>query len=320
MKAVTRSKYGSPEVLSLEEVATPIPGVGEILVKVYAATVNRTDCAILTAKPFLMRFFTGFFVPKLKIMGTDFAGQIVGIGNNVSGFAVGDRVFGFNGLGYSSHAEYISIPENGPVIRIPDTITYEQAAASAEAAYYAIDMVDMVEPKAAQKALVNGATGAIGSATVQFLKYYGLYVTAVCHSDHTALVQSLGADKIIPYNKVDFTKDEEQYDLVFDAVGKSSFGNCKPLLKPKGIFASTEPNILQVIISSLLGGKKYRFRPPKDTKAALTKIKGLLETGRFCPVIDRCYALAEIVTAFEYVASGQKIGNVILNLELKTHL
>lgn len=312
MKAAIRTKYGSPEVLSVKEVSIPEHGDREILVRVHAATVNRTDCAILWGKPFLMRFFTGLFKPGLKTTGTDFAGEIEATGKNVSRFKPGDRVWGFKGFGLRSHAAYISIHEDSPVLMIPGNINYDEAAASAEGAYYALDAVNMLNPTAGQKALVNGATGAIGSAMVQFLKFYGAYVTAVCGADQSELVRSLGADKIIDLQTEDFTKDNELYDFVFDAVGKSTFEKCKPLLKPKGIYTSSEPNLFQVLITPLLGGKKVMFRPPKSIKTALAAIKELIENGHFKPVIDRKYPLDQIAAAFEYVASGKKIGNVVI--------
>jgi NADPH:quinone reductase-like Zn-dependent oxidoreductase len=315
MKAAIRTQYGSQKVLNIKEVETPTPRDKEILIRVYAATVNRTDCAILWGKPFLMRFFTGLFKPKLKITGTDFAGKIEAIGKNVSNFKVGDRVWGFKGFGIGSHAPYISISEDSPIIFIPDKITYDQAAACAEGAYYALDAVNMVNPKTGQKALVNGATGAIGSAMVQFLKFYGVYLTAVCSGDNSELVKSLGADKIINFNADDFTKDIEKYDFVFDAVAKSTFDKCKPLLKEKGIYTSSEPNLFQVLITTILGGKKVMFRPPKNIKAGLTFIKELLENGNFRPVIDRKYPIDKIAEAYKYVASGEKIGNVIITMD-----
>jgi len=312
MKAVIRIQYGSPQVLSVKEVPIPKPGNREILVRVHAATVNRTDCAILSGKPFIMHFFTGLFTPRLKTTGTDFSGKVEAAGKHVSRFKVGDKVWGFKGFGLKSHAEYISISEESPVLIMPANITYEEAAASAEGAYYALDAVNMLHPKAGQKALVNGATGAIGSAMVQFLKFYGVYVSAVCSADQSEMVRSLGADKIIDFKTADFTKDNELYDFVFDAVGKSTFYKCKPLLKPEGIYTSSEPNLLQVLITPLLGGKKAMFRPPKSIKKALADIKELLENGHFKPVINRKYPLDKIADAFEYVASGKKIGNVVI--------
>jgi NADPH:quinone reductase-like Zn-dependent oxidoreductase len=185
-----------------------------------------------------------------------------------------------------------------------------------EGAYYALSVINKLNPKTGQKGLVNGATGAIGSAIVQFFKYYGTYVTAVCGSENKELVKSLGADKLIDYKTDDFTKDNEEYDFVFDAVGKSTFGKCKRLLKEKGIYASSGgPNPLLVLITPLLGGKKEIFAPPKNLKASLSFIKDLVEKGSFRPVIDRKYPIDKLAEAYQYVATGQKIGNVIITMD-----
>jgi len=315
MKAAVRSKYGSPEVLSINEVDTPTPKDSEVLVKVHATTVNRTDCHILTGMPFFMRFFTGLFKPRLSITGTDFAGQIEAIGKNVTEFKAGDKVIGFDFLGLQSHAHYLAVSET-KISLMPGNITYDQAAACVEGAYYALNVINKLHPKTAQKALVNGATGAIGSAIVQFFKYYGTYVTAVCGSENTDLIQLLGADKLIDYRTNDFTKDNDSYDFVFDAVGKSTFRKCKQLLKKKGIYASSGgPNPVFVLITPLLGGKKEIFAPPKDLKRCLTLIKELVERGSFRPVIDREYPIDKIAEAYQYVATGQKIGNVIIAMD-----
>jgi NADPH:quinone reductase-like Zn-dependent oxidoreductase len=314
MKAAVRTKYGPPEILTIKELGIPSPKGREVLIRVHATTVNRTDCAILWGKPFLMRFFTGLFKPALAITGTDFAGQIESVGKNVSYFKPGDKVIGFRGLGLSTHAQYVAIPETEAIVNIPENISYKEAAACLEGPFYALDAVRMVKPEAGQKSLVYGATGAIGSAMVQFLKFYGLYVTAVCGGENRELLQSLGADKVIDYKTEDFTQDTERYDFIFDAVGKSSFASCKPLLKKKGTYVSTEPNFLHVLYTPLLGGKKVKFRPPRNIKAALLIIKDLIERGSFKPVIDREYPFDRIAEAFNYVVSGQKIGNVVITL------
>ena len=316
MKAAIRSKYGLPQVLSVKEVETPTAKDNEVLIKVHATTVNRTDCGILFGKPLLIRLFTGIFKPKLSITGTDFAGEIVATGIKVNSFKVGDKVMGFGGMGLGTHAQYISIPETKAILTIPVNINYEQATASVEGAFYALDNVNKLNPKAGQKAMVNGATGAIGSAIVQFLKYYGLTVTATCSTENINLVKSLGADRIIDYKKIDFTKDSDQYDFVFDAVGKSTFVKCKPLLKNKGIYTSTDGfvNFFLSIVTPVFRGKKVVFTPPKNVKAGLNFIKQLLEKGNFIPVIDRRYPIDKIVEAFTYAASGKKVGNIIITM------
>ena len=217
MKAAVRTTYGLPtDVLTIQEIDKPTPKDDEVLIKVYAASANRTDYHVLTGTPFFMRFYTGLFKPRLTITGSDFAGQVEAIGPAVKTFKVGDKVMGFGGVFcIGSHTEYITFPESKGIVLMPGNITYEQAAACLEGTYYSAAGINHLKPTAGQKALVYGATGAIGSADVQFLKYYGVYVTAVCGGEQTELVKSLGADKVIDYKTQDFTKDEEQYDYVF---------------------------------------------------------------------------------------------------------
>lgn len=316
MKAAVHVRYGLPEVISVQEVETPTPKDNELLIKAYATTVNRTDCHVLWGKPLFMRLFTGLFKPRLTVTGTDFAGQIEATGKSVTNFKIGDRVMGFEFWGLQSHAHYLTLAETKDMITIPGDITYDQAAACIEGAFYALNVIQKMKPKAGQKALVNGATGAIGSSMVQFFKSYGVSVTAVCSGENSELVRSLGADKIIDYKTEDFTKDKEQYDFIFDAADKCSFGQCKHLLTKKGMYSSSgAPDLLRLLTTSLSGGKKVVFAPPKNIKACLLFITGLMEKGNFKPVIDRKYPVAETAEAFSYVGSGQKIGNVILTME-----
>jgi NADPH:quinone reductase-like Zn-dependent oxidoreductase len=316
MKIVTRTKYGPPEVLSIQETDIPTPKDNEVLIKVYATTVNRTDCAILLAKPFIMRFFTGLRRPRRKGMGTDFAGKIESIGKNVSNFKIGDRVWGFNDQGIGTQAQYIVLKETSPIITIPDTISYSEAAASAEGMHYAINTINKVKLKAGDAVLVNGATGAIGSAALQLLKYYGTNVTAVCNTKNIELVRSLGADKVIDYTTQDFTKDDQTYHLVIDAVGKSSFSKCKHLLRPGGVFISADlgpgNENIYLPLTTRFSNKRVVFPLPTNIPRSLQLIKQLLESKQFIPVIDRTYPLEKIREAYEYVVSGQKTGNVIV--------
>jgi NADPH:quinone reductase-like Zn-dependent oxidoreductase len=319
MKAVIYEKYGSPSVLTIQEIGKPVPKDNEILIQVYAATVNRTDDAMLRAKPLIMRFFTGLLKPNKPILGTDFAGRIEAIGKNVSALKIGERVFGFDDRGLSSHAQYITVSENGPLATMPDTLRYDQAAASLEGAHYAYNMINKVTLQKGQKAIVNGATGAIGSATVQLLSYYGVKVTAVCNTKNTALVKSLGAEKVIDYKKEDFTKFNEKYSFVFDTVGKSTFAKCKPLLASGGVYISSEPgwmaqNLFLALITPIIGNKKVLFPIPTDCKRTVLLIKKLIEEGQFIAVIDRKYPLEEIAEAYRYVEKGEKTGNVIITL------
>ena len=323
MKAVICPTYGPPEVLELKEIEKPVPNDNEVLVKVHATTVNRTDCAILRAQPFIMRFIYGFLKPKLSTPGTDFAGMIETVGKNVSSFKVGDRVFGFDDMGLSSHAEYLTISDNNAFGLIPDNITYEQAAASIEGVHYARNFLNKVNIKPDQKILVNGATGAIGSAAVQLLNNHDVEVTAVCNIKDADLVKSLGAKKVIDYVTDDFTKSNEKYSFVFDTVGKSTFGKCRPLLDPGGVYISSElgpmaQNPILAAITPIFGGRRVKFPLPIDRHKSVNDIKKLIEEGKYQAVIERTYSLNEAVEAFTYVEKGQKVGNVVIKVEHKS--
>ena len=320
MKAIVYTKYGPPDVLQLKEVEKPTPKDNEVLIRIYATTVNRTDCAMLRAEPFISRFFTGLFKPNKPILGTEFAGKIEAVGENVMSCKVGDKVFGFNEGGLGSHAQYMTISEDKALTTIPKNITYEQAAASTEGAHYAYNFIKKVKLRSGHKVLVNGATGAIGSAAVQLLKYFSANVTAVCNTKNIELVKSLGADKVIDYTKKDFTKDDQKYNFIFDAVGKSSFAKCKPLIQPGGVYISSElgsmaQNPFLALITPIIGNKKVIFPIPTDCRGSILFIKKLIEKEKFKAVIDRKYPLEQIVEAYRYVEKGHKKGNVVIIVE-----
>lgn len=315
MKAAVRSAYGPPEVLSIQEVAKPTPADDEILIKVHATTVNRTDCGILWGKPFIIRFFSGLPKPRLPITGSDFTGVVEAVGKNAKDFKVGDKVMGLNGVrGTGSHAEYLTLSGTRRIVPMPSNVTFEQAAGCLEGAFYAASCIHALKPQAGQKALVYGATGAIGSALVQILKYYGLYITGVCRGQHMDLVRSLGANKVVDYTTEDFTKDILKYDFVFDAVGKSSFAKCKHLLTPNGIYTASDgfENLFLALSTRLFGKKKVVFTLPGKLHETLVFIRDLVEQGHFKPLIDRKYPLEQVAEAYKYVATEQKVGNVIL--------
>lgn len=318
MKAITRTAYGPPEVLELKEIAKPIPKDHELLIRVYATTVNRTDCGILTGKPYLIRAFVGLTKPRHLVPGTDFAGQVVAIGKKVNSFQIGDRVWGLHDEGLSSQAEYMTIRENKAVVRMPENFSYQEVVACAEGAHYANNFINKVKVDTSTKVLVNGATGAIGSAAVQLLKYYGATVTAVGNTKNMELLKSLGADQTIDYQKEDFTKGDGKYHFIFDAVGKSSFPQCKHLLLPKGVYISSElgpgaQNLYLPLTTKIKGGKRVIFPLPLNCKKSIVFLSKLLTEGKFKPVIDKVYQPEQIVEAYKYVASGQKTGNVIIN-------
>lgn len=319
MRAVVYTEYGSPEVAKLAEVSKPEPKVNELLIKVHASTVNRTDSGFRSAEYFISRFWSGLLRPKYQILGCEFAGVVEAIGKGVTAFKVGDRVFGFNDKTFGGHAEYLAIAESDAIVTMPDSISFEQAAAGTEGSHYALVDIRAAKVERGQHVLVYGATGAIGSAAVQLLKQMEANVTAVCKTKNVELVKSLGADVVIDYQTQDFTKTADKFHFIFDAVGKSSFGQCKPLLTEKGIYISTElgknaENVLLAITTPIRGGKKVLFPLPTITKEDALFLKGLLEKGEFKPVIDRIYTLDQIVEAYKYVESGQKVGNVVLKI------
>jgi NADPH:quinone reductase-like Zn-dependent oxidoreductase len=320
VKAAVQTRYGPPEVVRILEVEKPTAKDNEVLVEIRATTVNRTDCAYRAARPFFMRFLTGLTRPRATVLGTEFAGVVEAVGSGVTAFSVGDSVFGYNEGPFGTHAEYMSIPEDGSLAIMPTNVTYQQAAPSTEGSHYALSHIRAAKIQSGQDVLVYGATGAIGSAAVQLLKSLGAKVTAVCGTDNVELVRGLGADTVIDYTAGDFTKDEQTYDAVFDSVGKSSFSRCKRILKPGGIYISSElgplaQNPFLALTAPLHGGKKVMFPIPKHDQEMVGYFKELIKSGEFKPVVDRTYPLDQIVEAYRYVETGQKIGNVVISVE-----
>ena len=319
MKAIVYTNYGPPEVAKLAETEKPVPKHNEVLIKVHASTVNRTDCGFRSAEYFIVRFFSGLIRPKNKTLGCEFAGEIEAIGKDVKLFKPGERVFGYNDIRFGAHAQYMVIAENDPILTMPANCAFDEAAPITEGAHYALCDIRAAKIQSGQNFLINGATGAIGSAAVQIVKYLGADVTAVCDTKNVDLVKSLGANIVIDYKKEDFTKLTVSFDVVFDAVGKSSFGKCKPLLKKGGIYMSTElgymsQNPFLALITPVLGGKKVLFPMPTISKDDVAFLKELVVNGDFKPVIDRRYPLEQIVEAYRYVETGQKTGNVVITI------
>lgn len=319
MKASVHTKYGPPEVAQLMEVDKPIPKENEVLVKVVASTVNRTDSGFRSAEYFISRFWSGLLKPNHTILGCEFSGIVEELGKNVSTFKKGDTVFGYNDKTWGGHGEYLSINENEAITHSPNNISLDEAAAITEGAHYALNNIRASKIQRGQNVLVYGAKGAIGSAAVQLLKHFGTTVTAVCNTKNVALVKSLGADVVIDYQTQDFTKTETKFNFIFDAVGKSSFSQCKPLLTEKGIYISTElgknaENIFYALFTPITGGKKVLFPMPTINKEDVIFLKELVEKGEYKPVIDSYYKLEQIVEAYKYVETGQKTGNVVIKV------
>lgn len=287
--------------------------------KVFAGTVNRTDAGFRSAEYFISRFWSGLFKPKYKVLGCEFAGIISEIGNGVTSFKIGDKVFGFNEKTWGGHAEYLTINENEAISIIPNNLTFIEAAPITEGAHYALNNLKAANVKQGDNVLVYGASGAIGSAAVQLLKHFGANVTAVCNTKNVELLNSLGADLVVDYVTQDFTKTNILYHFVFDAVGKTSFKICKPLLVSNGIYISTElgkngENVFYALFTSKSKGKKVLFPIPVINKEIVEFLGKLVTEGKLKPIIDRIYKLEQIVEAYNYVATGQKTGNVILKI------
>ncbi|MFC5192260.1 NAD(P)-dependent alcohol dehydrogenase [Algoriphagus aquatilis] len=320
MRAAIRYHYCSPESLTVGELSTPQPKADEVLIRVKTTTVNRTDVGVLTGKPYAIRAFAGLTKPKIPVTGTDFAGIVEQVGAEVSRFRVGDRVWGFDDNGAGTHAEYVCFSEKKAILPIPAGWDFPEIVACAEAAHYAVNFLNKVTIEPGMKVLVNGGTGAIGSAAIQLLKAQQVEVTAVCFEKDMALVQALGPDRVIALEKVDFTQENKTYDFVLDAVGKSRFTLCIPILSPKGIYISSElgpnwENIWLALFSTFGKGQKVIFPIPIHILESMKLITSLIEKGQFRPLIDeRGFTLAQVSEAFDYVASGQKIGNVILEI------
>ncbi len=322
MKAAIFDRYGPPDVVSIREVEKPAPGDNELLVKIHATTVNRTDCAYRSARQFVLRFWTGLLRPtKRPILGTEFAGEVEATGRDVTSFSPGDRVFGYVEGSFGAHAQYLTIPEDGSLAAIPVDLTCEEAAPATEGAHYALSSLLRAKVRTGQDVLVNGASGGIGSAAVQLLAALGIHVTAVCDTAGVDLVMGLGAGKVVDYMVEDFTQDDRRYDIVFDAVGKSTFGRCRRLLKPGGAYVSSElgplfQNAFLSLVTPLAGRftdrTKVVFPFPGIDQAMVQRLAQLMESGTFRPLIDRRYPLDDIVEAYRYVETGRKLGNVVV--------
>ena len=319
MKAVVYFKYGTPDVLQLKEVEKPVPKDNEVLIRVVATTVNRTDCGFRNPEYLLVRLVGGLFKPKKNILGSEMAGVVEAIGKNVKTFKSGDAVFGLSTLNFGTHAEYISIAEQKSITIKPSNITFNEAAAVCDGAFLALSNIKKIDFTNHPDVLVNGASGSIGSASVQLAKYFGSKITAVCHTKDFGLLKSLGADEVIDFTKEEFTENGNRYDVVIDAVGKSSFFLCQKILKPKGIYFSTElgylsQNIFLALLTPLFGGKKVLFPIPKDRKEDVVFIRELMVAGKYKAVIDRVYLFEQIIEATRYVETGQKVGNVVITI------
>ena len=317
MRAVVCERYGPPEVLRIEEVERPVPERDEVLVRIHATTVNRSDCGARSAKPFFARFFYGLRRPKRRVPGMEFAGEIEAVGSAVTEFEVGDHVFGVKGFG--AHAEFVCVRESAALAHKPAGMTFDEAAAVCDGATIALACLGKADLREGRSILVYGASGSIGTAAVQLAKHFGADVTAVCNTKNVELVRSLGADRVIDYLREDFTKNGKTHDVVFDAVGKHSFRRSRGSLKPGGIYIETDLGFMWhvpplALLTRWIGSKRVTLPIPKYTKENVLFLKRLVEAGEYRAVVDRRYPLADVVEATKYVETGQKTGNVVLTV------
>ncbi|MCG8569260.1 MAG: NAD(P)-dependent alcohol dehydrogenase [Spirochaetes bacterium] len=323
MKAIICTKYGGPEVLQLDDVAKPTPGDNEVLIKICATIVSPVDIAFRRGVPFLARLFSGLTRPKY-IPGDVLTGEIVEMGKNIRLFKKGDLVFGTAGTTFGTNAEYTCLSEKEALVIKPNDLSFSEAASLCDGGITALPFLrDVAKLKAGQKVLINGASGSVGTFAVQLAKYFGAEVIGVCSTDNLELVQSLGADQVIDYTKEDFTRSHLAYDIIFDAVGKSSYSKCKKSLTKNGIYLTTTVSLsifIQTLLTSQSKKRKAIFsatglRSINDKKNDLLFLKNLVQAGKLKVVIDRHYDLEQIADAHKYVEKGHKKGNVVINFD-----
>jgi NADPH:quinone reductase-like Zn-dependent oxidoreductase len=319
MKAVVYDRYGPPDVLRIEDVPKPAPAADEVLVRIRATGVTRSDAHLRAGEPFVSRFQSGLRRPKRKILGHELAGEVEAVGAEVTEFEAGDRVFGalpYLALSTGAHAEYLCVPERFPLAHMPETMSYEEAGAVGDGALLTLNVLRPAGRLEGKRILVYGASGSIGTAGVQLAKHFGARVTAVCNTKNVELVRSLGADEVIDYLQDDFTKNGETYDVIVDAVGKHSFRRCKRSLKAGGVYLPTDGfrNLALWLLHKRVGDKKVVFELPRMRKQDVLFLKGLIEGGEYRAVIDRAYPLEDVIEAHRYVDTQQKVGNVVLTV------
>jgi NADPH:quinone reductase-like Zn-dependent oxidoreductase len=316
MKAVVCDRYGPPEVLRIEDIERPVPGPDEVLIRIRATTVNRSDTETRQGSPAVARLLTGLRRPRHRVLGTELAGEVEAAGSAVTEFKPGDAVFGVRAWKFGAHAEFVCMRESAALAPKPAGMSFEEAAAVCDGVILALMGLRPADVRKGRSILVYGASGSIGTAAVQLSRYFGADVTAVCGTKNLDLVRSLGAEQVIDYTREDFTTNGQAYDVIFDAVGKHSFGRCRDSLNPGGIYLATD-GLHNLLLAqwTRFGDKKVIFPiPPRYTKQDVLFLKGLLEAGQYRPVIDRRYPLAEVVDANRYVDTEQKTGNVVLTV------
>ena len=316
MKAVVCDRYGPPEVLRLSDVERPAPGPDEVLIRIRATTVNRSDTETRRGSPPVARLLTGLRRPRHRILGSELAGVVEAAGPAVTEFSAGDEVFGVKAWTFGAHAEFVCMRESAALAHKPAGVGFEEAAAVCDGVILALMGLRPAEVRKGRSILVYGASGSIGTAAVQLSRYFDANVTAVCGTKNLELVRSLGADQVIDYTREDFTANGQTYDVIFDAVGKHSFRRCRDSLNPGGVYLATD-HLSNLLLAqwTRFGNKKVLFPiPPRYTKPDVLFLKGLMEAGQYRAVIDRRYPLADVVQASRYVDTEQKTGNVVLTV------
>ena len=315
MRAAVHERYGPPEVLNVSEVERPAPQADEVLVRVHATSVTRSDCGLRNTEYFFSRALTGLVRPKRTIAGMEFAGVVEEAGAAVTQFAAGDEVFGIKG---GANAEYVCVRESGVIARKPSRLGFEEAAGVVDGGLSALTMLPALGPIEGRHIVVYGAGGSIGSASVQVAKHLGARVTAVCGTKQIELVRSLGADEVVDHLQEDWTR-RGTYDGVLDAVGKSSFRKARRALKPGTSYVSADLGYmwhlpLLILPTRWLGSRKAKLGIVRYRREDLIRLRELIEAGAYRPVIDRTYPLEDVVEATRYVEAGQKTGNVVLTV------
>ncbi|MEX2279319.1 MAG: NAD(P)-dependent alcohol dehydrogenase [Acidimicrobiia bacterium] len=321
MRAAIADRYGSPDVIRFVDLPTPTPDSREVLVRIHATTVNRTDLGVLTGSPAIARLFYGLTKPKYPVLGNEFAGAVEAIGDDVTGFAVGDHVFGWDGARFGCHAEFKVVRQDRLIALMPAGFEFEQAAPGNEGACYAFSNLRFggIEERG-KRVLIYGATGAIGSAAVQLAAHFGAEVTAVCATNHVELVRGLGATHVFDYTIDALPPPGALYDIVFDAVGKTTYRTWKPAIVPGGAYVASDAgpggrNLSLALWSRFVGDHRVAMALPAHSQEQVRFFRGLMEAGEFRPLHDRTYPFDGIVDAFRYVATGEKVGNVVISLE-----
>ncbi len=319
MRAVVQDRYGPPEVLHIEEVERPVPGAGEVLIRVRASTVSQTDTHIRRPSPALWRLFAGWRRPRWRTLGVELAGVVEAVGAGTTEFVPGDEVFGLVRL-FGAHAEYVCLAESASIAHKPANLSFEEAAAVCDGAMQALATLRVGAVREGSRIAIYGASGSLGTAAVQIAKHYRAEVTGVTSTRNVDLVRSLGADKVIDYTQEDLTKGGPIFDVVIDAVGKYAYHWGRRALKPDGIYVETDfgPYKLETLVMAIatrwLGSRRLKFASGRRSKADVRFMKQLIESGAYRPVIDRTYPMAQVAEAHRYVETWHKVGNVVLTL------